>query len=204
MVANSACRRLLGLPPSASLAGRPVEELAAPDDREAVRRRMRELEGVKGATARFIWRLQRSDEGVVELEGVSSPVVHRGQSAIQVVLRDHAREAQAAESPLRDALTGLSSLALVERPPGRVAIAQAYRHRARVGVLRVDLDAFRKVERGAGQADRGPPAARGGPPAAEPGARGRYRGPGRRTTRSSSCSRDSATPRTRTRWRRRS
>ena len=144
VVANSACRRLLGLPPSASLAGRPVEELAAPDDREAVRRRMRELEGVKGATARFIWRLQRSDGGVVELEGVSSPVVHRGQSAIQVILRDHAREAQAAESPLRDALTGLSSLALVSDRLG-VAIAQAYRHRARVGVLRVDLDAFRKA-----------------------------------------------------------
>jgi diguanylate cyclase (GGDEF)-like protein/PAS domain S-box-containing protein len=144
VVANSACRRLLGLPPSAALAGRPVEELAAPDDREAVRRRVREIEGAKGASARFTWRLQRSDGSALELDGFATPVVHRGQSAVQVILRDHAQEAQAAEGPLKDALTGLTSLALVSDRLA-VAIAQAYRHRARVGVVRVDLDAFRKV-----------------------------------------------------------
>jgi diguanylate cyclase (GGDEF)-like protein/PAS domain S-box-containing protein len=142
--ANSACRRLLGLPPSAPLAGRPVEELAAADEREAVRRRLHELEGSKAAAARFTWRLQRMDGGAVELEGASTPVVHGGQSAIQVVLRDHAQEAQAAEGPLKDALTGLTSAALVSDRLA-VATAQAYRQRARVGVVRVDLDAFRKV-----------------------------------------------------------
>jgi diguanylate cyclase (GGDEF)-like protein/PAS domain S-box-containing protein len=149
--ANSACRRLLGLPPAAPLAGRPVEELAAPDDREAVRRRLRELEGSKGAATRFTWRLQRSDGSAIELEGASSPVVHRGQFAIQVVLRDPAAEAQAAEGPLKDALTGLTSAALVSDRLG-VAIAQAYRNRARVGVVCVDLDAFGKVNETLGRA----------------------------------------------------
>jgi diguanylate cyclase (GGDEF)-like protein/PAS domain S-box-containing protein len=139
--ANSACRRLLGLPPSAPLAGRPVEELAAADDREAVRRRLRDIDGFKGAAARFTWHLQRTDGGMVELEGASTSVLHRGHSAIQVVLRDHAQAAEAADGPLRDALTGLTSAALVSDRLA-LAIAQAYRHRARVGVVRADLDGF--------------------------------------------------------------
>src|SRR5262249_5358936 len=92
----------------------------------------------------FPCRLQRMDGGAPELEGTSTPVVHRGQSAIQVVLRDHAQEARAAEGPLKDTLTGLTSAALVSDRLA-VAIAQAYRHRARVGVVRVDLDAFGRV-----------------------------------------------------------
>ncbi len=147
--ANSACRRLLGLPPSAPLAGKPVEELAAPDDREAVFRRLKEMEGAKGA--RFTWRLQRADGSAVELAGASSPMVHRGTSAIQVVLRDPGAEAQAAEGPLKDALTGLTSAALVSDRLV-VAIAQAYRHRARGGLMRVDLDGFRKVNEAVGRA----------------------------------------------------
>ncbi len=147
--ANSACRRLLGLPPAAPLAGKPVEELAAPDDRESVYRRLKEMEGSKGT--RFTWRLQKADGSAIELEGASSPVVHRGLAAIQLVLRDPHAEAQAAEGPLKDALTGLTSAALVSDRLA-VAIAQAYRHRARVGVMRVDLDGFRKVNEALGRA----------------------------------------------------
>jgi diguanylate cyclase (GGDEF)-like protein/PAS domain S-box-containing protein len=151
VVANSACRRLLGLPPSAPLAGRPLEELAVPDDRDPVRRRVREIEAARGAYARFTWHMQRPDGTAVEVEGVATPVVHRGQSAIQLILHDHAREAASAESPLKDALTGLTSLPLVSDRLG-VAIAQAYRQRARVGVLRIDLDGFGKVNEKLGRA----------------------------------------------------
>jgi diguanylate cyclase (GGDEF)-like protein/PAS domain S-box-containing protein len=151
VVANSACRRLLGLPPSVPLAGRPIEELAVPDEREAVRRRVSELEEAQGTAARFTWHMQRADGSAVELDGVATPVVHRGQAAIQIVLRDHGREAPAPESPLKDALTGLTSLPLVSDRLG-VAIAQAYRQRARVGVVRVDLDGFRKVNETLGRA----------------------------------------------------
>jgi len=148
--ANSACRRLLDLPPAAALAGRPVDELAAPDDRESVRRRLQEMEGASRVATHLTWRLAKADGTVLELEGTATPVAHRGLAAIQVVLRDLAREARAPEGPLKDALTGLTSAGLVVDRLG-VAIAQAYRHRARVGVLLVDLDGFRKVNESLGR-----------------------------------------------------
>jgi diguanylate cyclase (GGDEF)-like protein/PAS domain S-box-containing protein len=148
--ANTACRRLLDLPPAAALAGRPVEDLAAPDDRQAVKRRLQEIEGASRGAARVTWRLAKADGTALELEGTATPVAHHGETAIQIVLRDAARESRGAESPLRDALTGLTSAGLVVDRLG-VAIAQAYRHRARVGVLLIDIDGFRKMNESLGR-----------------------------------------------------
>ena len=95
------------------------------------------------------------------------------------------RSAGRAADVFRDALTGLTSPLLV---PDRlsVAISQAYRHRARVGVVHVDVDGFAAPTRGS--AGRWPTACcgpwRAALPLRPPGRHGR---PARGTPSCSSC-----------------
>src|SRR5262249_30083723 len=82
----------------------------------------------------------------------------RGLPAVQVLLRDLAEERRSgtgAHAVVRDTITGLTSEALVNDRLS-VALAQAYRYRARVGVLYVDLDRFAAVNAAIGRssADR--------------------------------------------------
>jgi diguanylate cyclase (GGDEF)-like protein/PAS domain S-box-containing protein len=140
--ANPALRRLLGLQPSVPLAGRALVDFVHPDERAEIARVIAGAEPAGDRGTRFTTRLRRTDGSFAEVEGVATAVVHRGRSALQVLAREVVDERPAASGDVyRDTLTGLTSALLV---PDRlsVAIAQAYRHRARVGVVHVDLDRF--------------------------------------------------------------
>jgi diguanylate cyclase (GGDEF)-like protein len=86
--------------------------------------------------------MRRIDGSTAEVEGAATAVTYRGRPAVQILMREVADERPAAADDVyRDALTGLTSPLLL---PDRlsVAISQAYRHRARVGVVHVDVDGF--------------------------------------------------------------
>lgn len=140
--ANPALRRLLGLQPSVPVAGRALIDFVHPDERAEAARVIASADSTGDRGARFATRLRRNDGSFAEVEGVATGVVHRGRPALQVLLKEVIDERPAASGDVyRDTLTGLTSALLV---PDRlsVAIAQAYRHRARVGVVHVDLDRF--------------------------------------------------------------
>jgi diguanylate cyclase (GGDEF)-like protein/PAS domain S-box-containing protein len=154
--ANPALRKLLGLQPSVPVAGRTLVDFVHPDERAEALRAIAGAESAGDRGARFSTRLRRADGSFAEVEGVAIPILHRGRPAVQVLLREVADERPAASGDVyRDTLTGLTSALLV---PDRlsVAIAQAYRHRARVGVLHVDLDRFAAINErlGASLGDR--------------------------------------------------
>ena len=144
--ANLPWRRLLGLLPSARLAGRSLSDFVHPDERLAVAAAADAVAG-KGPDAAVVTRLVRADGSTAEVEGTVTRVVYGGRPAVQFFLHEAfpVSASVAATGLFRDAVTGLTGPVLV---PDRlsVAIAQAYRHRARVGVVHVDLDRFQRAE----------------------------------------------------------
>jgi diguanylate cyclase (GGDEF)-like protein/PAS domain S-box-containing protein len=142
--ANAVLRRMLGFPPSADLTGRALADVIHPDERRAVAKWLAGAGAAGAAGVRLCTRLRRADASSAEVEGRATAVTYRGRPAVQILLREAAPEAVPAADAYHDALTGLTSTLLV---PDRlsVAIAQAYRRRARVGVLHVDLDRFAAV-----------------------------------------------------------
>jgi diguanylate cyclase (GGDEF)-like protein/PAS domain S-box-containing protein len=154
---NSAGRRLLGAAAGVLAGGRTLADLAHPEDREALRKKLSEAAASSRRATRVAWRLRRPDGTLLEVEGTATAMAHRGRPAIQVLLRETTAgtsDAWAAE-PNRDTRTGLTTSSLVTDRL-EVAIAQAYRHRARVGTVLVALDGFRKASEGLGRssADR--------------------------------------------------
>ena len=140
--ANPALRKLLGLQPSAPVAGRALSDFLHPDERLEVAKASAGAASAGPAGVRLATRMRRLDGSTAEVEGTATAVTYRGRPAVQVLLREVVDDRPAAGGDLyRDALTGLTSALLV---PDRlsVAISQAYRHRARVGVVHVDLDGF--------------------------------------------------------------
>ncbi len=141
VLANPALRRLLGLQPSAPVAGRALSDFLHPDERLEVAKALAGAASAGPAGVRLATRLRRADGSTAEVEGTATAVTYRGRPAVQVLLRDVVDERPAADDLYRDGLTGLTSPLLL---PDRlsVAISQAYRHRARVGLIHVDLDGF--------------------------------------------------------------
>jgi len=140
--ANPALRRLLGLQPSVPVAGRALVDFVHPDERAETLRAIAGAVSTGDRGARFATRLRRADGSFAEVEGVATAVVHRGRPAMLVLLKEVVDDRPAASGDVyRDTLTGLTSALLVSDRLS-VAIAQAYRHRARVGVVHVDLDRF--------------------------------------------------------------
>jgi diguanylate cyclase (GGDEF)-like protein/PAS domain S-box-containing protein len=143
--ANLSWRRLLGLLPSARLAGRTLADFVHPDERAAVAAAAAGV-ATGGEDAALATRLVRTDGSTAEVEGTATRVAYGGRPTVQLVLREVFPTSAVAPTGLfRDPVTGLTGPALV---PDRlsVAIAQAYRHRARVGVVHVDLDRFARTE----------------------------------------------------------
>jgi len=140
--ANPALRRLLGLQPSAPVAGRALADFLHPDERLEVAKAAAGAAAAGPAGVRLSTRMRRVDGSTAEVEGTATAVTYRGRPAVQVLLREVVDDRPAAAGDLyRDGLTGLtSSLLLPDRLS--VAISQAYRHRARVGVVHVDVDGF--------------------------------------------------------------
>jgi len=148
---NPALRRLLALQPSAPIAGRVLAEFAHPEERAELARKIGEAAGAGPKGVPLALRLRRVDGSTAEVEGTASGVTYRGRPAVQIVLREIQEEGPVEAGDLyRDALTGLTSPLLV---PDRlsVAIAQAYRYRARVGVVHVDLDGFARINSSLGR-----------------------------------------------------
>jgi diguanylate cyclase (GGDEF)-like protein/PAS domain S-box-containing protein len=144
--ANPALRRLLALPPSAPVAGRALADFVHPDERREVARAATGADAAGPAGVRIATRLRRSDGSTAEVEGAATTVTYRGRPAVQLLLREVRDERPAAAGDVyRDPLTGLTS-AMIAPDRLSVAIAQAYRHRARVGVVHVDLDGFGKLD----------------------------------------------------------
>ena len=131
------------------------------------------------AGVRLATRMRRADGSTAEVEGTATAVTYRGRPAVQVLLREVVDDRPAAAGDVyRDALTGLTSPLLL---PDRlsVAISQAYRHRARVGVVHVDVDGFSALDERHRPAPGRPRAARRGPPPLALRAPGRHRRPAR-------------------------
>jgi diguanylate cyclase (GGDEF)-like protein/PAS domain S-box-containing protein len=143
--ANPALRKLLGLLPSAAVAGRALADFLHPDERLEVAKAAATAATAGPAGVRLATRMRRADGSTAEVEGAATAVTYRGRPAVQVLMREVVDDRPAAADDVyRDALTGLTSPLLL---PDRlsVAIAQAYRHRARVGVVHVDVDGFSGV-----------------------------------------------------------
>ncbi len=138
---NPALRKLLGLQPSAAMAGRALADFLHPDERLEMAKKAADSAAAGPAGVRLATRVRRADGSSAEVEGTATAVTYRGRPAVQLLLREVTDERPAAGDVYRDALTGLTSSLLV---PDRlsVAISQAYRHRARVGVVHVDVDGF--------------------------------------------------------------
>jgi diguanylate cyclase (GGDEF)-like protein/PAS domain S-box-containing protein len=148
--ANRAARRLLGMDGS-SLTNKLLVEIIHPEDRDAASEAIGRAATAGRAGARVSFRLRKGDGGVVETSGAATSVSYSGLPAVQVLLRDVAVERRAGSTVVRDTITGLTSQALVTDRLS-VALAQAYRYRARVGVLFVDLDRFASVSAAVGRA----------------------------------------------------
>ena len=152
VLANPSLRRLLGLQPSAPVAGRALGDFVHPDERAEVARAAAGASQAGPGGVRLVTRLRRADGSTAEVEGAASIVTYRGRPAVQFLLREVRDERPAAQGDVyRDALTGLTS-ALIAPDRLSVAIAQAYRHRARVGLVHVDLDGFAGHDKTLGRA----------------------------------------------------
>jgi len=143
VMSNPALRRLLDIEPEGPLPVRSITDLIHPDERARAARLISEC-GVAGPTGlRFSTRLRKTDGNFTPVQVAATAVTHQGRPATQVLLRELPAETTAPVlgDVYHDGLTGLTSRFLV---PDRlsVAIAQAYRHRARVGVVHVDIDHF--------------------------------------------------------------
>jgi diguanylate cyclase (GGDEF)-like protein/PAS domain S-box-containing protein len=151
--ANGSAQRLPGRTVNTSHPDLLFSELIHPEDREVARERLGRAAGSR-TPARVVFRLTRRDGELVETEGAATAVSYRGLPAVQVVLRDTGEERRAAppasSSAVRDLLTGLPGQVLVADRLA-VALSQAYRHRARVGLLLVDIDHFSNVNTAIGR-----------------------------------------------------
>lgn len=141
VLANPALRRMLGLQPAVPVAGRALGDFVHPDERPEVAKAAAEAASAGPGGVRLVTRLRRHDGSTAEVEGAATVVTYRGRPAVQFLLREVKDERPAAGDVYRDGLTGLTS-ALIAPDRLSVAIAQAYRHRARVGLVHVDIDGF--------------------------------------------------------------
>lgn len=157
--ANGPAHRLLGREPGSLTPDLLLADLIHPDDREVAREGLGRAAMSRGSS-RVMFRLKQADGRIVETDGAATSVSYRGLPAVQVVLRDVVEERRASPArepplavapPLRDSLTGLPGEALVQDRLS-VALTQAYRYRARVGVMVVDLDRFAEVNATIGRA----------------------------------------------------
>jgi diguanylate cyclase (GGDEF)-like protein len=124
------------------VAGRALADFLHPDERLEVAKAAADSAAAGPAGVRLATRMRRADGSTAEVEGTATAVTYRGRPAVQVLMREVVDDRPAAAGDVyRDALTGLTSpLFLPDRLS--VAISQAYRHRARVGVVHVDVDDF--------------------------------------------------------------
>jgi diguanylate cyclase (GGDEF)-like protein/PAS domain S-box-containing protein len=141
--ANPALRRLLSLDPETAVPVHAIADLIHPDERVRAARLITECGAAGPAGLRFSTRIRRTDGTFAPVEVAATAVTHQGRPATQVLLRQLPDDTTAPVlgDVYHDGLTGLTSRFLI---PDRlsVALAQAYRHRTRVGVVHLDVDHF--------------------------------------------------------------
>ena len=101
---------------------------------------------------RLATRMRRVDGSAAEVEGTATAVTYRGRPAVQLLMREVDEDRPASSADVYgDALPASHQRAARPRRPLR-DISQAYRHRARVGVVHVDLDGFTALNARVGRA----------------------------------------------------
>ncbi len=86
--ANEALRKLVGASADEVLTGKPLLELFAPSDREAVLERLQRASSFQSGTVWTEGRMLRLDGAAVDVEVAMLPALHEGGDAVQVVARD--------------------------------------------------------------------------------------------------------------------
>jgi len=130
---NDTMVRMFGFDTQSQAHGTAAMSYVHPDDRDAVRERMRLVLGDRAESDWIAWRLLRDDGEIREVESRGTPVVYEGQKAVQVVVRDltdqRRRERQlaalngavgdlaAAESPTTVAETAVDSVVTLLSDP---------------------------------------------------------------------------------------
>jgi PAS domain S-box-containing protein len=88
LFANKALAEILGAGSPDELVGQAVMDIVHPDSRDAVLRRMRELQAGVSAQPWMEQKLVRKDGTAVEIEAAARPFTLKGHPAIQVLVRD--------------------------------------------------------------------------------------------------------------------
>jgi diguanylate cyclase (GGDEF)-like protein/PAS domain S-box-containing protein len=146
---NDAFSDLLGLPAEETV-GRPLLELTHPEDWPPGLDASAALIGGRSRRIRADRRYVRGDGRVVHTETAISLLTSAGDipAALFVQLLDVTHRVQQADqlrhAAEHDALTGLANRTLVDRAL-RTALADVHQHGGCVGVLLIDLDAFKAV-----------------------------------------------------------
>jgi PAS domain S-box-containing protein len=91
LYSNAAGAALFGAADPSQLIGMKVLDVAHPDDRDVIRRRMAHTLGAEGSTPPTEFRLVRVDGSVVEAETSGHRIIVDGKPLIQVVARDISR-----------------------------------------------------------------------------------------------------------------
>jgi len=107
---NDTMVQLFGFATQSQAHGTEAMSYVHPDDRDAVRERMRQVLYDRGESDWIAWRLLRDDGEIREVESRGTPVVYDGQTAVQVVVRDltDQRRRERQLGALNDALGDLS------------------------------------------------------------------------------------------------
>ncbi len=92
---NQSGVRLLGAERLEQLLGQNAEDFVHPEDRDAIRGRMRRIAEKGAANPLVEFRLIRLDGKAVQVESVSMPIVYQGKPATQFIARDITQRKQA-------------------------------------------------------------------------------------------------------------
>jgi diguanylate cyclase (GGDEF)-like protein/PAS domain S-box-containing protein len=137
VLANQRCAELLGFAHPRELSGLATANLARPETRDDLVRTLGAALRQNGTSDPFATRLQRVDGSLLEVHIVPTATTYQGHPALQIVMRETAPSVRPAASS-RDDLTGLPTRELFDDRLS-VALAQAFRHRHVLAVVRIDV-----------------------------------------------------------------
>ncbi len=146
--ANPSAVRLIGASDARELLGRNALDLVAPEYRQMVIERMKDVNVPGGRAPLVEEKFVRLDGTTVDVEVLATGTLYNGVVATMVVARD-ITDRKRAEAQIRylgqhDILTGLPNRALfADRLAQNIALAE--RHRSVFALLFLDLDHFKKI-----------------------------------------------------------
>jgi len=148
VLANQRCAELLGFAHPRELIGLATANLARPETRDDLVRTLGRALKRPGTSDPFATRLQRVDGSLLEVHIVPTATTYQGHPALQIAMRETAPSVKPPKSA-RDDLTGLPTRELFDDRLS-VALAQAFRHRHVLAVVRLDVQGVESVARSLG------------------------------------------------------